>query len=86
MLATLVSDPSTLLPVPPPLVPVKVGAVCESLPPVSAIPCWPFKIMLLERIESPVPDWTGTPASTLKEIEFPCPAPVPPIVFSEALF
>ena len=61
VLATLVSDPSTLLPVPPPLVPVKVGAVCESLPPVSAIPCWPFKTCCWRGSSRPFPTGRGHP-------------------------
>ena len=61
----LVSEPSTLLPVPPPLTPVSAGADCRSLPFASAIPCCPLKTTLFERIESPVPDWTSTPACTL---------------------
>ena len=36
--------------------------------------------MLLERIESPVPDSTETPARTLKAIVLPAPETVPPIV------
>ena len=80
----LVSEPTTLLPVPPPLTPVTIGAAWRSLPFASAIPCCPLKTMLFDRIESPVPDWTRTPACTLKAIIFPCPPPVPPIVLFEA--
>ena len=41
--------------------------------------------MLFERIESPVPDCTDTPAATLNAIVFPVPKSVPPIVLFEAL-
>ena len=41
--------------------------------------------MLLDRIESPVPDWTETPARTLKAIVLPAPDTVPPIVLENAL-
>ena len=41
--------------------------------------------MLFDRIESPVPDWTLTPAATLKAIVLPWPLAVPPIVLFEAL-
>src|SRR5208282_6209637 len=41
--------------------------------------------MLLDRIESPVPDWTETPARTLKAIVLPAPDTVPPIVLADAL-
>ena len=74
-----------LLPVPPPLAPVSAGAACRSLPLASEIPCCPFETMLFERIESPVPDWTRTPAWTLNAMMFPWPPPVPPIVLLEAL-
>jgi len=40
--------------------------------------------MLLDRIESPVPDSTETPARTLKAIVLPAPDTVPPIVLPEA--
>ena len=36
--------------------------------------------MLFDRIESPVPDWTMTPAATLNAIVLPWPAAVPPTV------
>ena len=41
--------------------------------------------MLFERIESPVPDWTRTPAATLNAIVLPWPPAVPPIVLFDAL-
>ena len=50
-----------------------------------SIPSRPFEKMLFERIESPVPDWTSTPAATLNAMIFAWPLPVPPIVLFEAL-
>ena len=44
----------------------------------------PLEKMLFDRIESPVPDWTITPAATLKAIVLPWPPPVPPTVLFEA--
>ena len=59
MFATLLSDPLDIASGPAAGRSGSAGAVCKSLPfPMSAIPCWPFKKMLFERIESPVPDWT----------------------------
>ena len=40
--------------------------------------------MLFERIESPVPDSTITPAATLNAIVLPWPPPIPPIVLFDA--
>ena len=41
--------------------------------------------MLFDRIESPVPDWTSTPAATLKAIVLPWLPAVPPTVLFDAL-
>ncbi len=45
----------------------------------------PLEKMLFERIESPVPDCTSTPAATLNAIVLPWPPAVPPTVLLDAL-
>ena len=67
-LELVVIDPWILLPVPPPLAPVRVGMLSAAA---TKMPAWPFEKMLFERIESPVPDSTETPASTLNAIVLP---------------